>query len=229
MARDHHDCQGGLSRRLALASMLLVGCGVLYAVSRNGLKQFSPFNPAQAASTGAQTRPTIPVIVRDTTSFYWQTVLAGARRAGEELNVHIVELGAKSESDTGGQVSILEIAVAANPLAVVIAPMQLAALGKSIKDAAQKTRMIGINSAADANSVGFTSILTGDDLQAGRMAADILAERIKKTYADAEGDVALITTSPGVVALDHRVQGIQGAARCEIWGLEYRRRKGCRR
>ena len=209
MAQDHHDRQGGLSRRLALASMLLVGPGVLYAVSRNGLKQFSPFNPAQAASTGAQTRPTIPVIVRDTTSFYWQTVLAGARRAGEELNVHIVELGAQSESDTGGQVSILEIAVAANPLAVVIAPMQLAALGKSIKDAAQKTRMIGIDSAADTNSVGFTSILTGDDLQAGRMAADILAERIKKTYADAEGDVALITTSPGVVALDHRVRGFR--------------------
>ena len=69
--------------------------------------------------------------------------------------------------------------------------------------------MIGIDSAADTNSVGFTSILTGDDLQAGRMAADILAERIKKTYADAEGDVALITTSPGVVALDHRVRGFR--------------------
>ena len=31
---------------------------------------------------GAQTRPTIPVIVKDTTSIYWQTVLAGARKAG---------------------------------------------------------------------------------------------------------------------------------------------------
>ena len=26
--------------------------------------------------------PTIPIIVKDTTSFYWQIVLAGARKAG---------------------------------------------------------------------------------------------------------------------------------------------------
>jgi ABC-type sugar transport system substrate-binding protein len=83
MAEDHHDREEGLSRRLTLASMLLAGPGVLYAVSRNGVKQFSPFNPAEAAFARAQTSPTIPVIVRDTTSFYWQTVLAGARRAAK--------------------------------------------------------------------------------------------------------------------------------------------------
>jgi ribose transport system substrate-binding protein len=209
MAEDHHDREEGLSRRLALASMLLAGPGVLYAVSRNGLKQFSPFNPAEAAFARAQTSPTIPVIVRDTTSFYWQTVLAGARRAGEESNIHILELGAQSESDTGRLVSMLDIAVAANPLAVVIAPMQLAASGKSIKDAAQKTKIIGIDSTVDANSADFTSILSGDDLQAGRIAADILADRIKKTYADAEGDVAQITASPGVSALDGRARGFR--------------------
>jgi ribose transport system substrate-binding protein len=209
MAQDHHDRERGLSRRLALTSMLLAGPGVLYAVSRNGLNQFSPLNPAHAASTWTQTSPTIPVIVRDTTSLYWQTVLAGARRAGEELNVQIVDLGVQSESDTGGQINILEIAVAANPLAVVIAPTHLGALSKSIKDAAQKTKLVGIDAAPDANSVGFTSILTGDDLQAGRIAADVLAERIKKTYADAEGDVALITSSAGVVALDHRAGGFR--------------------
>jgi ribose transport system substrate-binding protein len=208
MAQDHAD-HDGLSRRLALVSMVLAGPGVLWAVSRNGLKQFSPFNPAQAASDAAQISPTIPVIVRDTTSFYWQTVLAGARRAGEELNVHVVDLSAQSESDTDGQVRILDIAVAANPLAVVIAPMQFPALNKSIEDAAQKTRMIGIDSDADVHSVGFTSILTSDDVRAGRIAADILADRIKKTYADAEGDVALITASTGVAALDHRARGFR--------------------
>jgi ribose transport system substrate-binding protein len=104
---------------------------------------------------------------------------------------------------------MLDIAVAANPLAVVIAPMQLAASGKSIKDAAQKTKIIGIDSTVDANSADFTSILSGDDLQAGRIAADILADRIKKTYADAEGDVALITASPGVSALDGRARGFR--------------------
>jgi hypothetical protein len=52
------------------------------------------FNTAEAASAGAQNSPTIPVIVRNTTSFYWQTVLAGAARSHAEISeaVHRVEL-----------------------------------------------------------------------------------------------------------------------------------------
>jgi ribose transport system substrate-binding protein len=75
----------------------------------------------------------------------------------------------------------------------VIAPAQFAALGRPIDAAAKKVRIIGIQSAAD--TAAFTSMLTTDNVQAGRIAADILAERIQKTYADAEGDVALITSS----------------------------------
>ena len=40
-------------------------------------------------------KPVIPVIVKDTTSSYWQTVFAAARKAGKELNVDIHELGAQ--------------------------------------------------------------------------------------------------------------------------------------
>ena len=61
--------------------------------------------PARAAEV------TIPVIVKDTTSFYWQIVLAGARQAGKDLGVNVPELGAQSESDINGQISILENAV----------------------------------------------------------------------------------------------------------------------
>jgi hypothetical protein len=63
----------------------------------------------------ADQKPVIPVIVKDTTSSYWQTVFAGARKAGKELNVDIHELGAQAESDVNGQVSILENAVSENP------------------------------------------------------------------------------------------------------------------
>jgi ribose transport system substrate-binding protein len=155
----------------------------------------------------AQTKPTIPVIVKDTTSFYWQTVIAGARKAGQDLGVKIVELGAQSESDVSGQISILEIAVASSPAALVIAPAQFAALGRPIDEAAKKVKIIGIDSAAD--TAALTSMLTTDNVQAGRIAADILAERIQKTYADAEGDVALITSLPGVAALDQRAKGFK--------------------
>src|ERR1700743_3514121 len=83
-------------------------------------------------SMPAADKPTIPIIVKDTTSFYWQIVLAGARKAGQDLNVNVPELGAQSESDINGQISILENSVAGKTAAVVISPTPLAALGRAI-------------------------------------------------------------------------------------------------
>jgi ribose transport system substrate-binding protein len=155
----------------------------------------------------AQTKPTIPIIVKDTTSSYWQIVLAGARKAGQDLGVNVPELGAQSEADINGQIRILENAVASNPAAIVVAPAQFAALGKPIDEAAKRVKIIAVDSAAD--STVLTSLLTTDNVQAGRIAGDVLAEAIKRTYADAEGDVALITSLPGVASLEQRAKGFK--------------------
>jgi hypothetical protein len=61
----------------------------------------------------AADQPTIPIIVQDTTMFFWQIVLAGARKVGSELNVNVPELG--TQSDIDGQISILENAVSGKP------------------------------------------------------------------------------------------------------------------
>ena len=118
----------------------------------------------------------IEIIVKDTTSFYWQIVLAGARKAGKDLNVKVPELGAQSESDITGQISILENAVAGNPAAVVISPTQFAALGKPIDAAAKKVKIIGIDSAADSKA--FTSFLTTDNVAGGRITHPAVAEAL---------------------------------------------------
>jgi ABC-type sugar transport system substrate-binding protein len=55
----------------------------------------------------------------------------------------------------------------------------------------------------------FTSLLRTDNVQAGRLAADIRADEIKRTYADAEGDMALITSLSGVAVLDQRASGFK--------------------
>ena len=204
MPHDHDD---HVSRRHALECMIWTGSALLWTISGGVPKSLSLLGRAEAATATAQTKPTIPIIVKDTTSFYWQTVLAGARKAGQDLGVNVPQLGVQSESDINGQISILENAVSSNPAALVIAPTQFAALGKSIEEAAKKIKIIGIDSAADTKA--FTSVLTTDNVQAGRIAADILAERIQKTYADAEGDVALITALPGVASLDQRAKGFK--------------------
>ena len=162
--------------------------------------------------------PTIPIIVKDTTSFYWQIVLAGARKAGKDLGVNVPELGAQSESDINGQISILENAVAEKPAAVVISPTQFKALGKPVDEAAKKVPIIGIDSSADSKA--FTSFLTTDNVQGGRIAADGMAEAIAAKYGNAEGEVALITHLPGVGSLEARNKGFKEQLAAKYPGLK---------
>jgi len=166
----------------------------------------------------AADQPTIPIIVKDTTSFYWQIVLAGARQAGKDLGVNVPELGAQSESDITGQISILENAVAGKPAAVVISPTEFKALGKPVDEAAKKVPIIGIDSSADSKA--FSSFLTTDNVQGGRIAADGLGEAIKAKYGKAEGDVALITSLPGVGSLDARAKGFKEELAAKYPGLK---------
>src|SRR3954452_5797634 len=128
------------------------------------------------APAQAQSRPTIPIIVKDTTSFYWQIVLAGARQAGKDLNVNVQELGAQSESDINGQIGILENAVSGNPTAVVISPTQFAALGAAITESAKKVKVTDTHGPPDSKS--FASLLTTDNVQGGPAAPDALAAAI---------------------------------------------------
>lgn len=183
---------------LAAASML---AGVMHSA------------PASAADV------TIPIIVKDTTSFYWQIVLAGARKAGKDLGVNVPELGAQAETDVNGQISILENAVAGNPAAVVIAPTEAKALGKPIDEAATKVKIIGIDSGADSKA--FTSFLTTDNIQGGRVAADGLAAAIVEANGGkVEGDVALITALPGAGSLEQRAQGFKEQLAAKYPGLK---------
>jgi ribose transport system substrate-binding protein len=171
--------------------------------------------PMRASAAGV----TIPIIVKDTTSFYWQIVLAGARKAGKDLGVTVPELGAQAETDVNGQISILENAVAGNPAAVVISPTEFKALGKPIDEAASKVKVIGIDSGADSKA--FTSFLTTDNVQGGRVAADGLAAAIGAANGGkVEGKVALITALPGAGSLEQRAQGFKEQLKAKYPGLE---------
>jgi ribose transport system substrate-binding protein len=103
-------------------------------------------------------------------------------------------------------------------VAIVISPTQKAALGKPIDEAAKKVKIIGIDSAADSNA--FTSFLTTDNVQGGRIGADGLADAIKAKYGKAEGDVALITSIPGVGSLDQRAKGFKEELATKYPGLK---------
>jgi ribose transport system substrate-binding protein len=193
MAHDD-DHAAEMSRRQALGG-LAWGAGLVAAIA-GGRARAAPVMAA---------KPAIPVIVKESTSPYWQSVLAGARKAGQDLGAEILALGAQSEADAEGQMAILRNALAAKPAALVIAPAQFAALGKPIDEAAKTVKVVAIDS--PANSQALTALVATDNANAGRMAADAIAAAIQRSYADAEGDVAILAAAPGVAALDERAKG----------------------
>jgi ribose transport system substrate-binding protein len=196
MARNRDDFAGKMSRRAALAR-LAWGAGMLGATTALP-ERWTPFGRARAAPG-----PTIPVIVKDPTRPYWQAVLAGARKAGDDLGAQILAI--QAAANAADEIAALGNALAAKPAALVIAPGPSAALGKAIDEAARDVKVIAVDSAADAKAP--TALVATDNAQAGRMAADALAAAIQRSYADAEGDVAIITPASGVAALDERAKG----------------------
>lgn len=160
-----------------------------------------------AAPAAVAADATIPVIVKNTSTYYWRVLLAGARKAGVELGVKVPELGPQNDTDINGQISILESAAANNPLAIVIAASQYEALGKPIDEAASRTKVIGVDSGA--NSKSYASFVTTDNVAGGRAAGEALAQAIEKVYGKAEGEVMLITSVPGAGSLDQRAQGFK--------------------
>jgi ribose transport system substrate-binding protein len=198
MARDRDDLAGGMNRRVTLAG-LAWGAGMLGATTALP-ERWSPFSRARAAQG-----PTIPVIVKDPTRAYWQAVLGGARKAGDDLGAQILALGGHAETDADGEIAALNNALAAKPAALVIAPAPSVVLGKAIDEAALGVKIIAVDSAADAKAL--TALVATDNAQAGRMAANAIAVAIQRSYADAEGDVAIMIASPGVTALEERAKG----------------------
>jgi ribose transport system substrate-binding protein len=102
---------------------------------------------------------------------------------------------------------VLETGIASNASAIVIAPTRSDTVRKPIENAAKKTKIVGID--YDEESMAFASSLRTDGTQTGRLAADVLADAIKRTYADAEGDVAIITPPVDVGSIAQRAKGFK--------------------
>jgi ribose transport system substrate-binding protein len=207
-----------INRRRAIQRMLRVGTSIAGITAASGAKSLGQISPSQRSFGVAYTKLTIPVIVRDRRSAFWQTVLSGARKAGQDLGVEIIELGTDSESDAEGQVGMLETVMASNPSAIVIAPASSDTVRKPIENAAKKTKIVGID--YDEESMAFASSLRTDNTQAGRLAADVLADAIKRTYADAEGDVAIITPLVDVGSIGQRATGFKDQVAAKYGALD---------
>ena len=63
----------------------------------------------------------VAIIFKGIDSDFWQTVIAGAMKAGEDFGVTVKSFGPPTEGDLDQQVTILEDVISKNPDAIVIA------------------------------------------------------------------------------------------------------------
>ncbi len=159
------------------------------------------------AGAAAQAQDTVDVIVKATTSEYWQWVFKGAEQAGKELNVKIEELGTPKD-DAAGQIAVLEGAAGKKPAAIVISPTIFEALGDPIAAVTKAgTPVIIIDSGAKTDQ--YASFLTTNNEAGGKAAADAMAKCIKDRTGKAAGKVAFLTAMAGHESLDSRDKGFK--------------------
>lgn len=155
--------------------------------------------------SAAHAEDTVAVIVKATTSEYWQWVFKGAEDAGKQLGIKIDKLGTPKD-DAAGQISVLESAAGSKPAAIVISPTIFEALGDPIAAVSDAgIPVIVIDSGAKTDK--FASFLTTNNEAGGKAAADALATCIKERTGKAAGKVGYLTAMAGHESLDSRDKG----------------------
>jgi ribose transport system substrate-binding protein len=148
---------------------------------------------------------TVDVIVKATTSEYWQWVFKGAEAAAKDLGIKVDELGSPKD-DAAAQISILETAAGGKPAAIVIAPTIFEALGDPISAVSDAgIPVIVIDSGAKTDN--YAAFLTTNNEAGGKAAADAMAACIKERTGKVAGKVGFITAMAGHESLDSRDKG----------------------
>jgi ribose transport system substrate-binding protein len=136
-------------------------------MTRNAMLALAISGFALLSAPTAYAQDTIAVIVKATTSEYWQWVFKGAEAAGKQLGVKVLELGTPKD-DAAGQIAVLESAAGAKPSAIVIAPTIFEALGDPIA-AVSKTGIPVIVIDSGAKTDNYASFLTTNNEAGARL------------------------------------------------------------
>jgi len=181
--------------RKTLATLLLAAC----AACSGADKTPAPAGTATIAPAGGAM--TIAVIPKGTTHEFWQSIRAGAERAGKELGATIIWRGPLREDDRDSQVSEVEGFVSRGVSGIVLAPLDEAALVQPVNDAvARKIPVVIFDSGLKGDN--YVSFVATDNLKGGRMGGERLAQSL-----GGKGKVILLRYAEGHDSTGKREQG----------------------
>jgi ribose transport system substrate-binding protein len=165
------------------------------------------------ASCGRSHRRTIAVVPKATSHLFWQSIHAGAVKAGRDLNVDIEWNGAASETDYSRQIQIIDSMIARRVDGMAIAASDRAALDASLDRAAAVNIPVTIfDSGIDSDR--YLTFVATNNFEAGRMAARKLARLL-----NGKGPIIVVLHTPGSRSTMDREQGFDDALQKEFPGI----------
>lgn len=149
------------------------------------------------------TRKTVAVIPKGNAQVYWQSVHAGANKAGRELGVDIAWNGPATETDYNQQLQIVDAMINRRVDAIALAPIDRKVLVNSVERAArQKIPVVILDSGIDTDQ--FVARVATDNYHAGEVAADRIANIL-----GGKGTVAMVMVQPGAASTMAREDGFE--------------------
>lgn len=163
---------------------------------------------------GAVAGKKIDVIIKASDSSFWQSMLAGARKAAADYGVKVGLFGPTSETDVNEQVQLVENSISRGADAIVLAPNSSDALNSVIKRARQAGKKVIIaDTAVTTPAEGFIGT---DNVKAGQQAGERLCQ-LAKQQGNTSGNVLIESSVAGVETIKDRDSGFKaGLATCGL-------------
>ncbi|MBC6457378.1 ABC transporter substrate-binding protein [Actinomadura sp. HBU206391] len=155
-----------------------------------------------ARTTGTK----VDVITKATDSEFWQSMLAGSKKAGGDFGVRLGLFGPTSETDIDGQVKLVENSISRGADAIVLAANSSTALNGVVQRArAEGIKVVTVDNAITTQSEGFIGT---DNIKAGQQAGERMCKLIKEKDK-ADGKIVHESSVSGQQVLVDRFTGFK--------------------
>jgi ribose transport system substrate-binding protein len=189
---------------LGLAAMFCLIAIVLGAVA--GRASTDSGGGGGSAGPAAVGGKRVDVIIKASDSSFWQTMLAGAKKAGDDFGLKVSLFGPTSETDVNEQVQLMENSISRGVDAIAIASNSSDALNDVIKRARKAgIKVITVDNPVTTTSDGFIGT---DSLKAGETGGRRLCDLLKK-QGRTSGEIIIESAVAGVQVLETRDQGFK--------------------
>jgi len=198
---------------VAVIALIAIVVGVVAGRASGGGSGSAGGGGAGGAAAGKK----VDVIIKASDSSFWQTMLAGARRAGADYGVRVGLFGPTSETDVNQQVQLIENSISRGVDAIVLAPNSSDALNNAIKRARDGgTKVVVVDTAVTTASEGFIGT---DNVKAGEQAGATLCDLAKKA-GKTSGTVLVESSVAGVQTIKERETGFKQGLAAACPGLK---------